>query len=431
MRIAFFEDHAAAGFHPLTLLRPVFELVCGQFSLRERVIRTRCIADWGAFVRPYLAEVYHEEQPEAHVNDDSWLAAQPTVLLNGRWLPGPRFLEQIRDDEAGIVGDEVVYLTVDPFEASLLADHHREAVIARLARTKRLVPAGGTLLCRPWDLVEHNAEQLRLDFETRKRSNGRPVAASDSPPAILGSPESVVIDSAATIDPFVVLDARKGPIWIDAGAQVGSYTQIEGPCYVGQRSRLLRAHVREGTTIGPECRVGGEVECSILHGYVNKYHLGFLGHSYVCPWVNIGAQCTNSDLRNDYGSVRVPIDAAMIDSGLLKVGCFFGDHTKIAIGCLFNAGSSVGVMSQVLPSGELLPKYVPSFSRVSHGELEEGDEVEKSLRVMNSGMARRNCEFTSSQERLMRYLYAATANLRAEAIRCRRERRGIAGSILP
>lgn len=424
MRIAFFEDSSAADFSPLTLLRPVFELVCGQFSLRERLIRTRRVSDWGAFLRPHLAEAYREEQPEAHVNDDAWFAERPTLLINGRWLPGPRLLQEFRDDEAWVIGDTVVCMMIEPIEASLLADHYHEAALDRLAKTKRIVPANGKLLSRPWDLVEQNAEQLRSDFYTRHSSNGQPAEPAVGPHvAILGPPHDVVVDSAATVDPFVVLDARKGPIWIDAGAQVGSYTQLEGPCYVGQRSRLLRAHVREGTTIGPECRVGGEVECSILHGYVNKYHLGFLGHSYVCPWVNIGAQSTNSDLRNDYGSVRVPIDGAIVDSGLMKVGCFFGDHSKIAIGCLFNTGSSIGVMSQLLPSGTLLPKYVPSFSRVWHGELQDGDEIDRSLRIMNSGMARRNCEFTAGQEHLIRHLYDATRNERAAAIRAREIRR--------
>jgi UDP-N-acetylglucosamine diphosphorylase/glucosamine-1-phosphate N-acetyltransferase len=261
----------------------------------------------------------------------------------------------------------------------------------------------------------------------RHSTNGSPAAASvGALPVVLGPPHDVVVDPAATIDPFVVLDTRKGPIWIEGGAHIGSYTQLDGPCYVGRRSRLLRAHVREGTTIGSECRVGGEIECSILHGYVNKYHLGFLGHSYVCPWVNIGAQSTNSDLRNDYGSVRVPIDGTMIDTGLMKVGCFYGDHTKIAIGCLFNTGSSIGVMCQILPSGELLPKYVPSFTRVWHGELQDGDEIDKSLRIMGAGMARRNCELTSGQERLLRHLHASTRSARDEAIRLRAENRNSA-----
>ncbi|MGE3313733.1 MAG: putative sugar nucleotidyl transferase [Planctomycetaceae bacterium] len=423
MRIAFYEDGAAADFSPLSILRPVFELVCGQFSLRERIIRTRAVSDWGAFIRPHLAEVFREEEPEAHVNDEAWLTERPTLFINGRWIPGARPIREIRPDEAGVIDDTVVYLTVEPLEAPLLADHHRDAAIARLARTKRLVPADGKLLSRPWDLVEHNSVQLGIDFHERLAASSAPLSPAHATlPAILGPPQDVVIDPAAVVDPFVVLDARKGPIWIEAGAHIGSYTQLEGPCYVGQRSRLLRAHVREGTTIGPECRVGGEVECSILHGYVNKYHLGFLGHSYVCPWVNIGAQSTNSDLRNDYASVRVPIDGTMVDSGKMKVGCFYGDHTKIAIGSLFNTGSAIGVMCQILPSGELLPKYVPSFARVGHGRLQEGDDIEKSLRVIGSGMGRRNCELTSAQERLLRNLHASTRSQREAAIRRDQER---------
>jgi hypothetical protein len=99
-----------------------------------------------------------------------------------------------------------------------------------------------------------------------------------------------------------VLDATQGPISVDAGAVIQSFTRLEGPCHVGIGARLFRANIQKGTTIGPFCRVGGEVEASILHGYVNKYHEGFLGHSYLCPWVNLGALSTSSDLKNDNNS---------------------------------------------------------------------------------------------------------------------------------
>src|SRR5207253_6628464 len=108
-------------------------------------------------------------------------------------------------------------------------------------------------------------------------------------------------------------------ISVEAGAVIQSFTRLEGPCHVGTQSQLFRANVRGGTTIGPVCRVGGEIEASILHGYVNKYHDGFLGHSYLCPWVNLGALSTNSDLKNDYSIVRVPLEGRSVDTGLSKV----------------------------------------------------------------------------------------------------------------
>ena len=123
MRLALFEDQASAGFVPIAWMRPVFELLCGQFSLRERLLRCQCVSEWGAFLRPFLAEMYEEAQPEARVNDFKWLGHEPTLLINGRWLPdvdGVRRLEHVANNEAGIIDQTVVWLRLDPSETSLL-----------------------------------------------------------------------------------------------------------------------------------------------------------------------------------------------------------------------------------------------------------------------------------------------------------------------
>jgi hypothetical protein len=149
---------------------------------------------------------------------------------------------------------------------------------------------------------------------------------------------------------------------------------------------------------------------------VNKYHEGFLGHSYIAPWVNLGALSTNSDLKNDYSTVRVPLAGKSIDTGLVKAGCFIGDHTKTGLGSLFNTGSSIGVMCMILPGGELLPKHVPSFTAVWHGELADAMPLERSLAAARIAMQRRGHELTAAQERLLRLVYQSTQAERDEAI---------------
>jgi hypothetical protein len=149
---------------------------------------------------------------------------------------------------------------------------------------------------------------------------------------------------------------------------------------------------------------------------VNKYHEGFIGHSYVCPWVNLGAMTSNSDLKNDYSIVGVPLTGEVIDSGSTKVGCFIGDHAKTAIDSMFNTGSSIGVMAMVLPGGELLPKHIPSFSRIWHGQLADGWDLNRSLDAVRATMSRRNLELTSIQETMLRTLHSDTANERHAAI---------------
>ena len=224
---------------------------------------------------------------------------------------------------------------------------------------------------------------------------------------MIGPADQVHIDATARLDPFVVIDATSGPVWIDRDVRVQAFTRIEGPAYVGPGTQLFRANIREGCSFGPTCRLGGEIEECILQGFVNKYHDGFLGHSYVCPWVNLGALTTNSDLKNDYSDVSVPLQGEKIPTGSTKVGAFIGDHTKTALCSLFNTGSAIGVMSLILPGGELLPKHIPSFTRYWHGRIEPlPDGCESGLKTAKVVMSRRGQQLTPEMERLIRTAYA-------------------------
>lgn len=420
-RIALFEDAQAQDFTPLSLLRPVFELRCGHFSARERVQETIGLTDWGVFLRPVLQETYAEAHPDAHVNDEAWLRAGPTVFVNGRWLGDPRSLPtSAAPDVVGVVEDQVAWLWVDPDEAVLIDPHHAEEGVLRIAATRRPLPAGGALLRYPWDLIHHNAAQLERDFHLR------PAAAPPSDPgpqvALQGDRRLMHIDPRAMLDPFVVIDARGGPVWIEADVRLLPFTRVEGPCFIGAGTQLFRAHVRAGTSLGPVCRIGGELEESIFHGFSNKYHDGFLGHSYVGEWVNLGALSTSSDLKNDYSAVKVPLAGVPIDSGSPKVGSFLGDHAKAALCSLFNTGSSIGVMTMLLPGGELLPKHIPSFTRLWHGRLEELPQgIEPSLAVARIAMNRRGRTLTPAMERLLREVYRQTAAERALALQRARQ----------
>jgi len=414
MRVAFFEDRPALEFGPIAQLRPNFDLVCGRHSVRERVVRSTRAVQWGGFVRELLVDAYREQHPEALINETAWLRDAPTLFVNGGWVAAPETVAAIDPATVGLVEGAVAFLTIEPGEAVLFESQTWESAIYQIARTRRRVAAPGRLLTKPWELVEHNAAQITSDFDA---STGRqPWTPLGPQVALVGSPDRVVVEHSARIDPFVVLDASRGPISIDAGAQIQSFTRLEGPCHVGLGAQLFRANIRGGTTIGPHCRVGGEVEASILHGYVNKYHDGFVGHSYVCPWVNLGALSTNSDLKNDYSLVRVPLEGKSLETGLVKVGCFIGDHTKTGLGSLFNTGSSIGVMCMILPGGELLPRHVPSFSAVWHGELAEAIPFERSLAGARHALERRNQELTRAQERLLRSVYQATLRERNDAI---------------
>jgi UDP-N-acetylglucosamine diphosphorylase/glucosamine-1-phosphate N-acetyltransferase len=294
-----------------------------------------------------------------------------------------------------------------PAEALLSID-------ALLAAAKRLLPpAGGAAPAWNyiWELVLANAEQLTEDFRTAGRSGIE--GTVEQPGGLRGSPSDIYVAPGAVVHPLVVLDAARGPIYIDQDAEIHPFTRVEGPCYIGRQAVLLGAKCREGNTIGPLCRVGGEVEESILHGSTNKYHDGFLGHAYVGQWVNLGAGTSNSDLRNDYGPVSVILDGRTpIDTGSTKVGAVIGDHTKTCIGTLLNTGTCVGAMAQLATPGVLLPKYIPSFVWFIKGAFTKGLGKRRLYETAGIAMARRGHAWTPADEAMWEEVYRLTAKER-------------------
>lgn len=413
MRWYIYEDKLAEQLCPLALARPVFELVCGREGLRRRVQRWFPTAEWGALVRPYLAETFAEECPRARVNDNGFLAPSPTLLINGRWMPDRRLTAaDVTLDNAGFIDGHLAWIAVSPEEAAVLDSSCFDEELQLIARNRRVVEAMGTMIEHPWDLVDRNRRQLELDFVDEGVSE-----IPHSPHVqCLGDPADVYVANESTIDPYVVIDTTDGPVSIDRNVHIQSFTRIAGPCHIGEGTRIFRGLISGGTTIGPHCRIGGEIEESILHSHVNKYHEGFLGHSYVCPWVNLGAITTTSDLKSDYSSVKVPLQGQMVDSGISKVGSFIGDHTKTAIDSMFNTGSAIGVMTLVLPGGRLLPRHIPSFCNVSFGELACDWPLDQNIATAKIAMSRRGCEFTPAAERLFRLLYEKTESERSAAM---------------
>ena len=195
--------------------------------------------------------------------------------------------------------------------------------------------------------------------------------------------------------------------------RVNAWTTAPGPIETGPPvvSATTIGSIRAGTTIGPQCRVGGEVECSILLGFANKYHDGFLGHSYVGEWVNLAAGTHTSDLRCDYAAVSVVVDGEEVSTGKTKVGTVFGDHAKTGLGVLLNTGTTVGPFAQVLPAGGFAPREVPAFTRAGPDGLKELTDVARVLATADTVMRRRGRSLTPALEAV----YRAAAGRRGDA----------------
>jgi UDP-N-acetylglucosamine diphosphorylase/glucosamine-1-phosphate N-acetyltransferase len=413
MRICLFEDRGAAHLWPLTATRPVFQLLCGQTALGSKQLRYFAPCPAGVLLRPPLADCFRLEQPGTPINDLDWLQAGPTILVNGRWLPPPGRAADLSAPGVALAGDEVAYAIVG---TDHLADCSPLTLDECLTQWKEQLPrreAGGVLVHYPWDLIAHNPAELEADF---RQVRPCPRATCPDDLAVVGPRDRVRVDPSARLDPFVVVDASGGPVMIDRDATLHSFTRIEGPCYVGPGCHVLGAKLRAGTTLGPACRVGGEVEASIFQGHSNKYHDGFLGHSYVGEWVNLGAGTSNSDLRNDYGEVAVILHGERVETGQRKVGCFIGDHSKTAIGTLLNTGTNVGAFCNLMPAGPLLPKYFPPFTSWWNGSLREVNDLSALLETAAKVMTRRGCAFTDAHAALYTGLFEATASERRRAL---------------
>jgi carbonic anhydrase/acetyltransferase-like protein (isoleucine patch superfamily) len=176
------------------------------------------------------------------------------------------------------------------------------------------------------------------------------------------------------------------------------------------------AKVREGVTLGPVCRIGGEVEESIVQGYSNKHHSGFIGHAYMGEWVNIGAMATNSDLKNDLSDVKVPVNGKLTDSKDLKVGSFIGDHVKLGIGALLTTGTSVGIMTNVLASGSIPPQDIPSFCFYREDKLSRGFRPRTLIATAERVMGRRMVDQTPADVELLEKVFEMIKDQRDEEI---------------
>ncbi|MEM9083450.1 MAG: hypothetical protein AAGB34_07635, partial [Planctomycetota bacterium] len=263
-------------------------------------------------------------------------SGESVMLVSGRCLQPKAELfscavgEGIRSN----TGRVVAYHAADASQARMFLQRKREP---DSTRTIDVVTVE-----RPWDVVRHRMVILDHDL---KSMVGMMASTLPAEHVVTLGDEAVRVDATAVIDPCVVLDARIGPVVIAAGASVGAHSTVQGPAFIGPNTVIAAgASVRSGTSIGPYCKVGGEVSASIIQGYSNKAHDGYLGDSWVGEWVNIGAGSDTSNLLNTYGEVscRWGPRAEREKTGLRYLGSIIGDHGKLAIGTRLMTGTVLG-----------------------------------------------------------------------------------------
>lgn len=406
------EDGGWRELLPLTWLRPPGALCIGALTNRER---------WSSALRlpathlcrPIVASVAagrsgsppHDSAPRIWVRDrivpdEGWSAAIAAARGATAWWEGNRVVA-VRSDAAAPAGCEP---GSDAFWDAL-------AVGAQRAEAPPTVWIEGLA-----DLIRLGADRIARDLDAMLVRSTAPGEAGDGDAYAI---DQIRLGEGCRIDRGAVLDAREGPIILGRGTCVFPHTWVRGPFGCGENVLLLGGRIGGGTYLGPGCRVRGEVEASCFLGQGNKAHDGFVGHSYLGEWVNLGALTTTSDLKNNYGAIHLEIDGRRIETGQIKVGAFIADHAKTRIGSMLNTGSVVGLAANLFGEVAVFPKWIPDFAWGA-GSGAAAYALDRCLRTVAAVYERRGWQMPAALPGAFDEAYRATEGARRRFLDGRR-----------
>lgn len=394
MQLCFFEDSKLTNFHPLTLSRPLDDLRIGIFTLAEKWKYGLETDSFARTVRPNLKGVFKP----GTVN-----TANSCLWINPRYLPTDALLQEVNSLNEGtcLQSDAtIIAANVDGETSKQWLTQGRPDFSNLLVLQTHDFDSIEHL----WDIFQRNGQEIKRDFQHINAPVQEGFTMSDN--ACLENSANIIIDKGAHIEAGCVLDARHGPIYIGEGATIMAGSILRGPLAVCKNSVVKTgAKIYGDTTIGPVCKVGGEVSNTVFHSYSNKAHHGYIGNSVVGQWCNFGAGTTVSNLKTNYSNVRVAdwTTEEEQDSNQQFVGIMMGDHSKTAINCVINSGTVTGVNCNIL-SRDFPPKLIRSFSWVGSNVIQPYN-LDKALDTMKIMMARRDVKLTEPYQQMMSQIF--------------------------
>ncbi|MEI7812312.1 MAG: putative sugar nucleotidyl transferase [Ignavibacteria bacterium] len=412
MQLCIFEDACFNRLEPLIYHRPTYDLICGINSLRTKILHAYPDIRYTLHCRTYLGPLIKTKNPTIAVNkidDDECL------FINGRILAPRNMMDIIPIADK----QDKLYLNKETIIAARVSGKRLRDLKNNLTGLFSLSDFDGIPVEQVeiryidyiWDITNNNIEQLKHDFQFLKNKKENIILGKVHPGAHLVESDNIFIAEGAEIKPGAVLDASLGPIYIDKNATVFANSVVEDTVYLGEYSQIRScAQVYHGVSIGKMCKVGGEVEDTVILSYSNKQHSGFLGHAYLGSWVNIGADTNCSDLKNNYGFVKVYVNGEIVDSGVQFLGVIMGDHSKTAINTMFNTGTIAGYSCNIFGAG-FPDKYLPSFSWGGADTVTTYD-IQKSIETAEKVMLRRNYIMTDLDKNLFKKIFNLTAKER-------------------
>ncbi len=405
MQVVVFEDTRVSELRPLVNLKPVYALRTGFRSLQEKLessIRGEVKLTW--HLRRYLAPFYAEQHPDSVVNR---LVEHDVLLVNGRIVfdeaASRAVVEGAFDSGTAYMQDDVLLFARVP--GSLITDD--EGLLPDLFDTSALAGeliteavTGFRVITHLWDMIAFHSDELLRDAETLEL--GRIEGQVHSSAAMVNR-SNIYVAPGAVVRAGAVLDADDGFVAVGAGSIVDPQAVLMQNVFLAPWSRVkIGAKLYSNVAVGTASRVGGEVEDSLIEPFVNKQHDGFLGHSYISSWCNLGAGTNTSDLKNNYSRIKLLHNGRLQQTGMQFLGLLMGDHSKCSINSMFNTGTIVGTGANIFGGG-FPPKEVPSFA---WGGVDgfEPYEIEKAVETARRVMERRQVVMSSHYESMFRFV---------------------------
>ncbi len=397
MHVLLFDDPAIRPhLLPFTFTRPVGALHCGILTIAEKWQRHLGAPTVGYLTQPYLQAKYP-------VCADG-VVTGPALVINGAVCPDELLVRQVQALQPGEgLYDGELLVAAHLADAALVAELVQDSL-----RQEKQVAEPVTVLDRPWQLFLRNGVEIRRDFALITK--GRTSQPVGDPHTVVYGAENIFIEEGVKIR-AAILNAEDGPIYLGKNSQVHEGAIIKGPLALCEGSNInVGAKMRGDNTVGPFSKVGGEVSNSIVMGYSNKGHEGYLGNSVIGEWCNIGADTNTSNLKNNYAPVKIwsHVEKRFVDTGQTFCGLMMGDHSKAGINTMFNTGTVVGVGANVFGAG--FPRtFIPSFSWGGAAGFETF-QLPKANEVAERVLGRRGLPYDAVERGIMAQVFAATAD---------------------
>jgi UDP-N-acetylglucosamine diphosphorylase/glucosamine-1-phosphate N-acetyltransferase len=379
-KIYIYENHEVLNLEPVVLTRPAFDLRCGAFTFFERIQNAFPEAEIELIVRDELNMVTQELYPELTVN--------PTQVEEGLWILG-NVLWTKEDLEKISKKSYQFYYNEGELTAAYLRKDIGNNWLKMGGPTKDKILACPTIseikskvIKYLWDAVNLIDNAINADVNYFQSTNLKNKSLAG---IHLINEDDIYIKTPDLINPGVVVDASNGPVIIADNVKIQSFSLLQGPLYIGKDSVIQPHTFIRGSIVGPVCKIGGEISATIIQGWSNKVHYGFLGNSYIGQWVNFGAGTTNSNLKNNYTQVNVTVNGNVVKTNELFVGLFAGDYTAFAIGTTLNTGTNIGPGCNIVTPG-FPPKRINPFTWYINGKRMKTNET----KFFNSAEAMQN-----------------------------------------